>query len=55
MQQKGFYRYDSSKRKAKDIMGPLLHGAGDLVTRVLGRTDLFKAFFFSVFAGKTNP
>lgn len=45
MQQKGFYRYNSSKRKSTDIIGARLHGAQNLVTKVLGRTDLCKTFF----------
>lgn len=36
VQQKGFCRFNSKKRKAKEIMGiiHIFHAAGDLVTRV---------------------
>ena len=42
---KDFFNYVSSKRKARDNMGPLLNEAGVLVTEDAEKAELLKAFF----------
>ncbi|KAK4828211.1 hypothetical protein QYF61_024645 [Mycteria americana] len=46
---KGFYKYNSSKRKTRKNVGPLLSGAGDLVTKDVEKTGIFHVFFASDF------
>lgn len=50
----GFYKYINSKRKVREIVGLLLDGAGDLVTKDMEKAKVFNAFFTSVFTGKTG-
>jgi len=52
---KGFFNYISSKRKARDNVGPLLNEAGVLVTEDAEKTELLNAFFASVFIAKEGP
>ena len=52
---KGFFNYISSKRKARDNVGPLLNEAGVLVTEDAEKAELLTAFFASVFSTKTGP
>ncbi|KAK4811153.1 hypothetical protein QYF61_019784 [Mycteria americana] len=52
---KGFSKYISRKRKAKESLGPLFNGAGDLVTSNREKAEVFTAFFASVFTGKACP
>jgi len=52
---KGFFNYISSKRKARDNVGPLLNEAGVLVTEVAEKAELLNAFFASVFSAKAGP
>nr|XP_009935199.1 PREDICTED: LOW QUALITY PROTEIN: RNA-directed DNA polymerase from mobile element jockey-like [Opisthocomus hoazin] len=52
---KGFFNYISSKRKARDNVGPLLNEAGVLVTEDAEKAELMNAFFASVFSAKTGP
>lgn len=46
----GFSNFLSSKRKAKMNLGPLLSGAGSLMTS--DKAKVFTAAFASVFTGK---
>ena len=50
---KGFYKYISSKRKARKNVVPLLNWHGDLVTKTMVQAEIFSAFFASIFTGKT--
>ena len=52
---KGFFKYISSKRKARDNVGPLLNEAGVLVTEDADKAELLNAFFASVFSAKAGP
>lgn len=52
---KGFYKYIGSKSKGKDHVGPLVKGAGDLVTGDMRKDKVLKDFFSSVFTGKACP
>ena len=52
---KGSFNYISSKRKARDNVGPLLNEAGVLVTEDAENVELLNAFFASVFSAKTGP
>lgn len=42
---KGFCRYVGSKWKAEENMSPLLHGAGDSVTKDMEKAEILNAFF----------
>jgi len=46
---KGFFNYISSKRKARDNVGPLLNEAGVLVTEDAEKAELMNVVFASVF------
>jgi len=52
---KGFFNYISSKRKARDNMGPLLNEVGVLVVENAEMAELLNAFFASVFSSKAGP
>jgi len=52
---KGFFNYITSKRKARDNVGPLLNEAGVLVTEDAEKTELLNAFFSSVSSAKAGP
>lgn len=41
---KRFYKYINSKRKTKENMGPLLNGAGALVTKDTEEPEVLNAF-----------
>lgn len=49
---KGFHRYISSKRKSRENVILLLNGTGDLMTKVLEKTEVLSPFFTLVFTGK---
>lgn len=49
---KGFYRYICSKRKTRENVGPLLNGAGGLMTKNMAKAEILKAFFSQVFNSK---
>ena len=50
---KGFYKHTNSKRMRENL-GPLLNGAGDLVTYDREKAEVFDAFFAAVFTGGTG-
>jgi len=52
---KGFFNYFSSKRKARDNVGPLLNKVGVLLTEAAEKAELLNAFFVSVFSAKAGP
>jgi len=52
---KGFFNYISSKRKARDNVGPLLKQMGVLLTENAKTAELLNAFFASVFSAKAGP
>jgi len=52
---KGFFNYFSSKRKARDNVGPLLNKVGVLVTEDAKKAKLLNAAFASVFSAKAGP
>jgi len=53
--QKGFFKYISSKRKARDNVGLLLNEVGVLVMEDAEKAELLNAFFASVFRAKAGP
>jgi len=52
---KGFFNYISSKKKARDNVGPLLNEAGVLVMEHAEKAEQLNVFFASVFSIKTGP
>ena len=52
---KGFFKYISSKRKARDNVGPLLNKVGALVMEDTEKAELLNACFASVFSAKAGP
>ena len=52
---KGCRRYTGSKRKAEENMGPLLHGAGDTVTKDMEKAEVLIAVFAMVFTDMVCP
>ncbi|PKU35582.1 glycerol kinase [Limosa lapponica baueri] len=53
--EKGFFKCNSSKRKTRENVGPLLNGVGALVTEDTEKAELLNAAFASVFTAKANP
>ncbi|GAB0206869.1 mitochondrial enolase superfamily member 1 [Grus japonensis] len=51
---KGFYKYISDKRKARENVGLLLNGAGALVTQDMEKSEVLNAAFASVYSSKTG-
>jgi len=51
---KAFFKYISSKRKARDNVGPLLNEAGVLVTEDADKAELLNAFYASLFTTKAS-
>ncbi|CAM5163476.1 unnamed protein product [Eretmochelys imbricata] len=51
---KGFFRYVSNKKKAKESVGPLLNEGGNLVTEDVEKANVLNAFFASVFTNKVS-
>lgn len=49
---KCLYKYNSSRRKSTENVGPLLNGTGDLLTKDTEKANLLNGFFASVFIGK---
>lgn len=47
---KAFFMYIVSKRKAKENVGPLLNGAGKLLTRNMEKNEVLGAFFWPQFS-----
>ena len=52
---KGFFKYVSSKWKARDNVGPLLKKVGVLVTEDAEKAESLNASFVSVFTAKASP
>ncbi|XP_074451776.1 uncharacterized protein LOC141746694 [Larus michahellis] len=55
LNKKGFYKYIGSKRKTREVVGPLLNETGATVTEDAEKTELLNAFFASVFTAQTSP
>ncbi|GAB0210180.1 mitochondrial enolase superfamily member 1 [Grus japonensis] len=53
--EKGFFKYISSKRKTRENVGPLLNEVGALVMEDTEKAELLNAFFASVFTAKAGP
>ncbi|KAK4807047.1 hypothetical protein QYF61_018388 [Mycteria americana] len=51
---KGFYRYVSQKRKAKESVPPLMNTTGKLVTMDEEKAEVLNNFFASVFTGNLS-
>ncbi|CAM5172867.1 unnamed protein product [Eretmochelys imbricata] len=51
---KGFFRYVSNKKKAKESVGPLVNEGGNRVTEDVEKADVLNAFFASVFTNKVS-
>lgn len=52
---KGFFKYDSSKRKTGEHVGLLLNEGDALVTENMEKAEFLNAFFALVFNSKTAP
>jgi len=52
---KVFFKYISRKRMTGENVGPLLNGAGALVTKNMEKTELLNTIFASVFTAKVSP
>ncbi|KAK4823954.1 LOW QUALITY PROTEIN: hypothetical protein QYF61_008340 [Mycteria americana] len=51
---KHFFKYISSKRRAKENLQPLVDGGGNTVTKDEEKAEVLKAFFASVFNSRAN-
>ncbi|KAK4818286.1 hypothetical protein QYF61_010428 [Mycteria americana] len=51
---KYFFKYISSKRRAKENLQPLVDGGGNIATKDEEQTEVLNTFFNSVFNSKTN-
>ncbi|KAK4826739.1 LOW QUALITY PROTEIN: hypothetical protein QYF61_010992 [Mycteria americana] len=49
-----FFKYISSKRRAKENLQPLLDGGGNTVTKDEGKAEVLNAFFASVFNSRAS-
>ena len=52
---KGFYRYISRRRQAKKSVPPLLNKNGQLASSDMGKAEVLKKCFASVFTGGLAP
>ena len=50
---KYFYKYTNSKRRARENLPPLLDAEGNLVTKDQDKSEILNAFFDSVFNSRT--
>lgn len=51
---KCFCKHIIGKRKAKENVGPLLNGAGSMVTHDMGKAEMLNIFFSLAFFSKTG-
>jgi len=51
---KGFCKNINGKRKAGENVGPLLNGAGAMVTQDIEKAEVLNATFSSVFTSRTG-